>query len=119
MLAAHTNGGFHNKCKGRIQSGAHVFLAENYPVPHCNEPILTIAQVIKFFMYSAAEAELGAFFITSKELVPICHTLIEMGWSHPLTPIQTDNSTAAGVVNDTIIAQKQFHGPDITLVKMS
>ena len=33
-------------------------------------------------------------------------TLIEMGWPHPPTPIQTYNSTAAGVVNDTIIAQK-------------
>ena len=70
-------------------------------------------------MSSAFEAGLGALFITAKELVPIRHTLVEMVWHQLPTPIHTDNSTAAGVVNDTIIAQKQFHGPDITLVKMS
>ena len=57
-------------------------------------------------MSSATEAELGAIFITAKELVPILQTLIEIGWPQPPTPIQTDISTAAGVVNDTIIAQK-------------
>ena len=32
--------------------------------------------------------------------------LIYMGWPHTPTPIQTDNYMEAGVVNDTIIAQK-------------
>ena len=57
-------------------------------------------------MSSASEAELGALFVTAKELVTIHHTLVEMVWPQPPTPIQTDNSTAAGVVNDTIIARK-------------
>ena len=57
-------------------------------------------------MSSAAEAELGAIFITSKEIVPIRQTLIEMGWPYPPTPIKTDNSTETGVVNDTFIARK-------------
>ena len=57
-------------------------------------------------MSSAAKAEIGAIFITAKELVLICQTLFEMGWPHPPTPIQTEKSTAAGVVNDTIIARK-------------
>ena len=56
----------------------------------------------KCFMSSAAEYELGAIFITSKELVPMRKTLIEMGWPHPPTPIQTDNSTAADVVNEKL-----------------
>ena len=34
------------------------------------------------------------------------HTLIEMGWPQPPLPIQTDNSTAVVVVNDTIIVRK-------------
>jgi len=29
-----------------------------------------------------------------------------MGWKQPITPIQTDNTTAAGVVNNTIIPKK-------------
>ena len=57
-------------------------------------------------MSSEAEAELGALFITAKELMPIRQTLIEVGWPHPLVPIQTYNSMAAGVVNDTITARK-------------
>ena len=57
-------------------------------------------------MLSAAEAELGALFITSKEIVLISHTLIDIGWPHPPSPIKIDNSTAVGVVNDTNIARK-------------
>ena len=82
------------------------FLSEDDPEPRWNGPILTIAQMIKFVMTSAAEAELGALFVTAKELVPIRQTLIEMGWKQPMTPIQTDNTTAAGVVNNTIIPKK-------------
>ena len=33
-------------------------------------------------------------------------TLIETGWPQPPSPIQTDNCTASGVVNDTIISRK-------------
>ena len=57
-------------------------------------------------MSSAAKSELGALLITARELVPIPHTMINMGCPQPQTPIQTENSTAAGVVNDTIIARK-------------
>ena len=57
-------------------------------------------------MSSAAEADIGAIFITEKELVPMRQTLIETGWPQTPTPMQTYNSTAVGVVNDTIIARK-------------
>ena len=57
-------------------------------------------------MSSATEAELGALYITAKEMVPIRQTLIEMGWKQPPSPIQTDNLKAAGVVNKTIIQLK-------------
>ena len=53
-------------------------------------------------MYSAAVAELDALFLNAKEAVPIRTTLIEMNWRQPLTPIQVDNSTAAGIANQTI-----------------
>ena len=52
-------------------------------------------------MSSAAEAEIGAFY-TAQDSVILRNTLIEMGWPQPKTPVQTDNSTAAGVVNKTI-----------------
>ena len=60
VLAAHSDAGFNNESKGRSRDGAHIFLSENVPEPKWNGPILTITQIIKFVMSSAAEAELGA-----------------------------------------------------------
>jgi hypothetical protein len=53
-------------------------------------------------MSSAAEAELGAIFINAKEAVYLRQILTEMGHPQPQTPIQTDNSTADGVINQKI-----------------
>ena len=36
-------------------------------------------------------------------MIPIRNTLIEMGWPQPKSPIQTDNSTALGFTNKTIV----------------
>jgi hypothetical protein len=61
---------------------------------------------MKFVMSSASKAELGALYTTAKEMVPLRQTLIEMGLPQPRTPIQTDNSTAVGITNLTIVPQK-------------
>ena len=106
ILAAHSGDRFNNESKARSRAGAHIFLSENYPNPEWNGAILKIAQIIKFVMSSAAEAELGALYITAKEMVPIGQKLIEMVWKKPPSPIQSDNLTAAGVVNKTIILRK-------------
>ncbi len=66
-------------------------------------------------MSSAAEAELGALFINAKEAVYIRQILAKMGHPQPPTPIQTNNSTAEGVVNNKIqpkrtkLMDMQFH----------
>jgi len=65
--------------------------------------VLSIAQIIKFVMASAAKSELAALFITARKMIPHRQTLIAMGWPQPKTPIQTDNSTAVGVTNKTIV----------------
>jgi hypothetical protein len=57
-------------------------------------------------MASAAEAELVALFVTAREMIPHRQTLIDMGWPQPKNPIQTDNSTAAGVTNKTIVPHR-------------
>ena len=106
VLAAHSDAGFHNESNGRSHAGAHIFLSENDPFPRWNGAILTITEVIKFVMTSAAEVELGALFIAAQKLVPLCQTLVEMGWPQPPTPVQTDNTTATGVVNKTLVSNK-------------
>ena len=65
-------------------------------------------------MTSAAEAELAALYITAQKLVPMRQTLIEMGWPQPPTPIQTDNTTAEGVVNNKIVT-KQLKSMELRL----
>ena len=63
-------------------------------------------------MSSAAEAELGALYINSRKTVPQRHLLEEMGHPQPPTPIQVDNTTALGVVKNTI-QPKQTKAMDI------
>ena len=53
-------------------------------------------------MLSAAEAELGALFINAKKALHMQQILKEMGHPQPWMPIQTDNSTAEGVINSRV-----------------
>ena len=75
-------------------------------IPANNGAVLNIAQIIKAVMSSAAEAELGALYINAREAIPMRTTLEEMGHPQPRTPIQTDNTTALGVVNNNIQARR-------------
>ena len=53
-------------------------------------------------MSSAAEAELGELYIITREAIYVRIILEELGHKHPPTPIQTDNSTVEGVINNRI-----------------
>ena len=102
VLAVHSDAGYLNETKARSRAGGHFFLSSNVAYPPNNGAILNIAQIIDAVMSSAAEAELGALFINAREAVHIRRILTEMGHPQPKTPIQTDNSTAEGVINNTI-----------------
>ena len=103
VLCAHSDVGFHNDRKGQSRAGSHIFLSENDAMPRWNGPVIKLAKIIKFVMSSASEAELGAMFIITQEMVAMRQTLQEMKWPQPKSPLQTDNSAAAGVVNNTIV----------------
>lgn len=45
-------------------------------------------------------------YIPAMEMIPLQNALKEMGWPQQKSPIQTDNSTAYGFINDTIIQQR-------------
>jgi hypothetical protein len=51
---------------------------------------------------SAAESEVGACFHNAQSGAPLRVTLAEMGHTQPPTPLRTDNSTAFGILNETI-----------------
>ena len=106
VLAAHSDSGFKNESNDQSRAGAYIFLSEDMPTTKWNGAVLTIAHIIKFLMSSAAEAQLCALYITAKEMIPARQTLIGMGRQQPPFPVQTENLTAEGVINTTIIQRK-------------
>ena len=79
-----------------------LFLSSDITDPLDNGAVLNLAQLIKAVMSSAAEAELAALYINAREAIPQRQCLEEMGHKQPPTPMQTDNTTALGVVNNNI-----------------
>ncbi len=65
-------------------------MSNNDAIPNNNGAILTISQIIKAIMSSAAEAKIGALYINCKEAIPARHTLNFLGHKQPSTPMQTD-----------------------------
>ena len=105
-LSAHSDAGFNNESRSRSRAGAHIYLSEEDAKPRWNGAVTVISAIMKNVMPSAAEAELGALYECARAMVPLRQALIEMGWPQGKSPIQTDNSTADGVVNNTIVAKR-------------
>ena len=101
ILHVHSDASYLSEPQARSRAGGHFYLSnKNCPTP--NGPIHTISSIMKNVMSSAAEAEIGAIFINCKDSEPIRTALFEMGHEQPPTPIQTDNNTATGFLNETI-----------------
>jgi hypothetical protein len=102
VLVVHSDASYLSKPKAQSQAGGHFFLSLDTEDPINNGAVLNIAQLVKTVTSSAVEAELGALYINACEAIPQCQTLAEMGHKQPPTPMQTNNSTALGVVNNNI-----------------
>ncbi len=103
VLAGHSDASYLSETKARSRAGGHFFMSNNDTIPSNNGAILTISQIIKAVMSSAAEAEIGALYINCKEAIPARHALEFLGHKQPPTPMQTDNTTALGVVNNNVM----------------
>jgi hypothetical protein len=106
--------------KARSRAGGYHYLsnqplpsddADNKPPP-ANGAINILCTILKEVVASAAEAELAALFHNAWEACPIRATLEELGHPQPPTIIITDNSTASGIVNDTV-KQKRSKAMDM------
>ena len=115
ILAGHSNASYLSKKNARSCAGGWWFLSNNSPYHPANGAVLNISQVIKAVMSSAAEAEHGGLFINAREAVYIRKILAEMGHPRPRMPLQTDISTAEGVINNNVQTKRlksmdmQFH----------
>ena len=78
-------------------------MTNNVETPPNNRAVFTILQIIKAVLSSAAEAEVGLLYINCHEAVSAHHILEFIGQKQPPTPMQTDNTTALGVVNSNVM----------------
>ena len=107
-LWAHSDASYLSESKARSRAGACAFLGPKPhlpivvedPSPTINGPVFMLCKIIDAVMSSAQEAETAAGFLTAKELVPVRHTLIEMGHPQGPTPLYFDNKCATGIKND-------------------
>jgi hypothetical protein len=67
-----------------------------------NGSILNASVVIKNVVASAAKSEVGSCFQNAQSGAPLRVSLAEVGHQKPATPLKTDNSTAFGILNETI-----------------
>ena len=99
ILAIHSNASYLSKDKAQSRAGGHHYLSEDVTFSPNNGTIHNVAKIIKAVMSLAAEAKLGSLYINAKKGIEEQIILEEMGHKQPRTPIQTDNSTAAGIIN--------------------
>jgi hypothetical protein len=119
VLAGHSNALYLSELKACSRAGGHFFMSNNTAKPPNNGAILTIAQIIKAVMSSAAEAEVGALYINCRGAIPARHTLEFMGHPQPPTTMQTDNTTALGIVNTNVITKSKAVEPLAPQQRMS
>jgi hypothetical protein len=103
ILHIHSDASYLSVSNARNRLRGLFFLGNNPPdQDKLNGSILNVASVIKNVVASAAESEVGACFHNAQSGAPLRVTLTEMGHTQPPMPLRTDNSTAFGILNDTI-----------------
>jgi hypothetical protein len=109
VLNIHSDASYLSETRARSRLAGYFFLSniprtgENIRV---NGNIFVSCGILRIVVCSAAEAELGALFLNIKEGKVLRLPLIEMGHRQPPTPVHCDNSTAAGITNDTVKKQR-------------
>jgi hypothetical protein len=113
ILHIHNDASYMSVSNARSLLGGLFFLGNKSPEQDTlNGSILNVASIIKNVVASAAESEVGACFHNAQSGAPLRVTLTELGHTHPPTPLRTDNSTAFGILNETI-KQKRSKAMDM------
>ncbi len=72
ILAVHSDASYLRKSNVSSHIGGHFFMSSDAPIPPVhNRAILTVAQILKHVMTSAAEAELATLYINVNKAVYI------------------------------------------------
>jgi len=109
ILNVHSDASYLSAPKARSRAGGYFFLGsmpqDKVPIK-LNGAVHVTCTILKLVAASAAEAELGALFLNAQQAKIMRITLAELGHPQPPTPFHVDNTTAVGIVNNTIKRQK-------------
>ena len=106
MLVVHSDASYLSERHAHSRAAGHFYLANKTNKDLNNGTILTLSPIIRHVVASASEAELAALFYNAWEAVPLRIMLEEMGHPQPKTPLITDNSTAHGLTQGTMIPKR-------------
>ena len=109
VLHIHSDASYLSESQARSRAGGTFFLGDatcdtspTGPPTKINGAVHIVSKIMTNVMASATEAEVGALFHNSQEACMLRNALEFLGHPQPPTPIQTDNSCAEGIVNDTV-----------------
>jgi hypothetical protein len=111
ILHIHSDASYLSVSNARSRLGGSFFCGDKPPQEDTlNGSILNVVSVIKNVVASGAESEVGACFQNTQNRAPLRVTLTELDHIQPATPLRTDNSTAFGILHETIKkkGQKQW-----------
>jgi hypothetical protein len=72
------------------------------PLPEMNGAVHVHCSILPMVVSSAAEAEVGGCFYNARDAAVLRLALEEMGHPQPPTPIECDNTTSVGILNDSV-----------------
>ena len=84
----------------------------NPPKPRLNQPIHVECKLLRHVVTSAAEVETAGLFVNGQKVIKIQQMLNALGHPQTMTPIKTDNATAASFVKD-MLKQKRSKAWDM------
>ena len=119
VLHVHSDASYLSESEARSRAAGFFYLSSNKdvtppdaePAP-LNGPVHILCKIINNVMSSATEAEVAGLFLNGQDAVMLRNTLEFLGHPQPATPIQTDNSCAEGIANDTV-KQKRSKAMDM------
>jgi hypothetical protein len=103
ILHIHSDASYLSVSHARIGLGGLFYCGDKPPhADRLNGSILNAAAINKNIVVSAAYSYIGVCFQDAQSGAPLRATLIELGHHQPATPLRTVNSTAFGILNETI-----------------
>ena len=102
-LALHSDASYLSETESKSRAAGHFYLSKNKDKIFNNGAVMTLSKIIKYVLASALGAETAALFYNCKAAILLCLTLEEMENPLPNTPVTLDNTSALGLIKNTMI----------------